>query len=214
MIEETGGKNIFIVGLCSLIVVFSLIFIFYITTKAKVQGKEINASSVVVSKLETEKAYVENLLSVNYKMGTGHMGAVRFKSIALTGDEKPISFQQLFAKNGKKKFVIRYSEIGCNTCVNLLFKNRKFLDELAKKFEVLVMVDFKRYQDYVMWKRTSEIQDNIYNLKRNDLVFDKTFEESSYCFIVNEDLTTDSYFKPDNQFPDYVGKYINDVAAK
>ncbi len=76
------------------------------------------------------------------------------------------------------------------------------------------MVDFQRYQDYVMWKRTSEIKNNIYILKRNGLVFDKTFRESSYCFILNEDLTTDSYFKPDNQFPDYVAKYINDVIAK
>lgn len=39
----------------------------------------------------------------------------------------------------------------------------------------------------------------------------KYFKENSYCFVINSDFLTSKYFFPNNQFPDYVTKYVRDI---
>lgn len=210
MEPNTTSKNLKFLALF-IATILASVFIFYISFKGKKKGELINTSEKIISKLETEKAYVETLLSFNYQIAHMNLKGQALGIIDTGGNKKEFPMQQLFTTNKKKKFIIRYSEIGCNTCVNLLFKNRKLLTDVSTKYEVVILVDFQRYENYVVWKRTSEIKDNIFILKANNLVFDRYFKESSYCFILNEDLTTSKFFKPDNMFPTYVDMYTKNI---
>ncbi len=174
-------------------------------------NKEVNPDLFILEKLKSEKAYSDDILSMNYIIGIHDLTSIGLSNISTDGIRKFIPFKALFSKNRKDKFIIRYNQVGCNTCVDLFFKNKKLLTRLSRRYEVLVLVDFSNYQDYVVWKKTSEMERGIYWLKKEKLPFDANFKENSYSFIVNDQLLSSKYFMPNNQFPSYVEKYVNDV---
>lgn len=137
------------------------------------------------------------------------MKDIKFPRIGSDGTKE---FQKL--ANDKPKFIVRYNEIGCNTCVNLIFKRKGNLEKLLQKYEFVVLVDFNNYDDFLRWKRTSEMSDNIYWIEKNSLAFDKYFKNNSYSFILDKDMVAKNFFVPNNQFQELLIEYLDDLVVQ
>ncbi len=48
---------------------------------------------------------------------------------------------------------------------------------------------------------------------RGNILFDDYFKESSYCFVINQNLITRKYFILNDQFPNHVNRHIDDITA-
>lgn len=151
--------------------------------------------------------YFESLSLKNYQFNNSKLDSIQLYKIVENGQLVKSSFKNI----GKERFVIRYSEIGCNTCTNLIFKRPERLKEIEAKFDLIVLVDFNRYEDFIRWKRVTEIEKDIFFVKRGDLPFDSSFGSSSYTFILDNSFMAHSFFEPYNVFPEVVHDYLDKV---
>lgn len=69
------------------------------------------------------------------------------------------------------------------------------------------------YDDFVKWKRTSEMKDNIYWVEKNSLLFDKLFQNNTYTFTLNSNMEATNFFVPNNQFPESLIEYLIDIGG-
>jgi hypothetical protein len=189
-------------------VLFTLL---YFTKKAEGEYQFTSEQNAAVLKDSANRAYTTSeytgkLLMLNYEIGNVNLSKVRFYEIIPGGDKHGKTFN-----DGRQKFIIRYSTIGCNTCVNLIFKHKERLDAIRKKYDLVVLVDFDKYEDYVKWKRATEFDGNIYWVAKGELPFDAKFNESSYSFLLDKNLTAHSFFIPNNIFPKFVFNYLDKV---
>ncbi|TFF30398.1 hypothetical protein [Mucilaginibacter psychrotolerans] len=148
--------------------------------------------------------YLQKMLAINYKIGNPELVNLNLTEYTDKGNKRISKLM----KDQRKKFVIRYSASGCNVCIDLIFKNKERLNEIKKKFDFLVFVDFQIFEDYIRWKRVSETNKNVYLIDKQTLPFDGFFEHNSYCFIVNQNLQANSFFIPRNEFKEQLDYYI------
>lgn len=198
-----------------LLILFVLLSVFLFGSLVIKKFKQVEPSSVEapqgsndsVAKYQVFSSYLGNILATNYKWGQIKLNNLKFYKVAKSGEKSLVELPK------KDKFVIRYNEIGCNTCVNLIFKDKESLDAIKKKYDFIVIVDFERYEDFVRWKRTSEMENNIFWVKKDTLPFDEHFNNNSYTFILNSDNEVHSIFMPDSQFPEQLKKYLKAITS-
>ncbi|OJW17210.1 hypothetical protein [Mucilaginibacter sp. 44-25] len=148
--------------------------------------------------------YLQQMLDFNYKIGAPFLREVELVEYTGNGDKQVSKL----IKSAKKKFVVRYSTTGCNKCIDLLFKNKKRLQLITQKFNLIVFVDFKTFADYDQWERVSGINKEVYLVSKKTFPFDSIFEHNSYCFIIDEGLNANSFFIPRNEFKEELDNYI------
>ncbi|MBD0833726.1 hypothetical protein [Aestuariibaculum sediminum] len=165
----------------------------------------VNKQQDSLNKALMQSDYFNSLAMKNYQLGNLKIKKLDLYKFNDTG----LKIKTKLPEGDKKKFIIRYSDIGCNTCVNLIFKRPERIKRIQEKFDIIVLVDFNRYEDFVLWKRASEIGNNVFWVKKGELPFDSLFEPSSYSFILDEKLEVHSFFVPNNVFPDEVHNYLN-----
>lgn len=160
-----------------------------------------------------ELDYLNALLTHNYLLDNTDLSNTKFFRILDGGDKMPIPLKTF--NNRKEKLVIRYSSIGCNTCIDLIFKRRERIAAIQKKYEMVILVDFDRYEDFVRWKRISEFNNsNIYWVPKGGIFLDSQFKESSYTFLLDKNMKAHSFFVPYNVFPRRVHDYLEKVLTE
>jgi hypothetical protein len=113
-------------------------------------------------------------------------------------------------KTGKKKLVVRYTEIGCSCADSVFSFINKKKNYLAGKYDIFVLIDFSNPEYYIKWKKILDVQDRIYLLEKGSLPFNIEQERTSYVFVVNPDnLVASSFFIPDSKHLDYLENYFN-----
>jgi hypothetical protein len=120
-----------------------------------------------------------------------------------------------FIKNDKKTLIIRYTEIGCNSCTDSTFailENNK--SELAKKYNINILVDFSNIDAYLKWKKVSEINYPIFWLEKGQLPFEVEKGNNSYFFVLNSSNTVNDFFIPDSKFSSFIKTYFTNLQLK
>jgi hypothetical protein len=189
------------------------LILFAFNRSASNQIKQISNSNKLlndsINKLAMDDDYKHSLLNQNYISAGTNLTKTSFYELRPGGEKVKVSLMNF--QDNKEKLVIRYSDIGCNTCVNLIFKRKERLDAIQKRYELIVVVDFDRYEDFVKWKRVSELENNIYWVKKGQLPFDSHFGPSSYSFVLDRNMTTHSFFVPNNVFPQRLDEYLKGI---
>lgn len=200
-----------------LILIFSgLIFGVLYKYLNKRNSTEIINNSLVdsVSFLNFKEAYLTQLFYMgNWENNRSHS----FDSILVYeqhDEEKrsPLPLTYLF-NNKKRNMIIRYTEIGCNSCADSTFKVIKKYTKFNTLYNIVVLVDFSNYDAYLKWAKVSEINYPVYWLKKGSLPFKIESENSSYIFTVNVLPEVDNFFVPNSRFSEYIENYFFSLEA-
>lgn len=169
-----------------------------------------NKFSIANSKLTSENAYLRVLLransidNINYVLPIGDA-----YDISDTSRLKPI---KLFNKPRDKKFlVIRYTAIGCNSCVDMLFKILNNSNKINNKYDIIVLANYTDYVYFIRWFKVSEVRHNVLYLEKGSLNLTLENDHDSYVFVVDVDNKVSSIFIPNNLFPEYTEMYLQNI---
>lgn len=198
-----------------LILIFSgLIISFLHKTSYKRNSAAINNNSLVdsVSFLNFKAAYLTQLIYMgNWENNRSH--SFRTMLVYEQHNENkrfPTPLTYLFKK---KTMIIRYTEIGCNSCTDSTFKILKKYTKLNTQYNILVLVDFSNYDAYLKWTKVSEINYPVYWLKKGSLPFKIESENSSYIFTVNALPEVNNFFVPNSRFSEYIENYFFSIES-
>ncbi len=173
-----------------------------------------NSFTDSLSFLNFQKAYLNQLIYMaNWENNRTHiLDTLRLYEQNDEDKEFPKKLNTLLAKR-KPNIVIRYTEIGCNSCADSTFK---FIEKyrLGSKYNILVLVDFSNYDAYLKWMKVSEIKYPVYWLKKGSLPFLIEAENSSYIFSLNSSLVANDFFVPNSRFSDYIDNYFYSMNSK
>jgi len=114
----------------------------------------------------------------------------------------------------RPKLVIRYTEIGCNSCADSTFKYIKRYKVLESLYDILVLVDFSNYDAYLKWRKISEVAYPVLWLKKGDLPFKIDSATYSFIFTVSPSLGADNFFIPNSKFPNYIDMYFRILESR
>jgi hypothetical protein len=171
----------------------------------------ISAQNRSFDKVRTENLYLSDLLMVglknNYQVIPKTVNAYEMKD---RGKSSPINLLSIL-KTGKKKLILRYTEIGCNACADSSFRLIRGMKNLKDKYETLVLVDFTDYNYYLKWKKIGDISEKILWVKKGDLPFLLEDRNLSYLFVVNSDLVASSFFVPNSLFTKPLNSYLSNL---
>jgi hypothetical protein len=189
-------------------------------------------NSLAVEKLQTsKKAVTDSLVSVSDRLGRLNFEKdylSRLITFSLDANNKPIPDDILvyeiddverkfpkkltsIIKNGKKKLIIRYTEIGCNACTDSTFQQIRKTERLKDKFETIVLVDFTEYEYYLKWRKIADVQEKVLWLEKGRLPFEVEQENTSYMFIVGGDLKSTGMFVPNSLLTGYLKSYLQNI---
>jgi hypothetical protein len=162
-----------------------------------------------------QKAYLTQLI---YMANWENNRLQDFNSIKVYDhtDEKKQSpiFLTTLLKKTKPNIVIRYTEIGCNSCADSTFKFIRMHKKLIRQCNILVLVDFSNYDAYLKWIKVSEIPFTVFWLKKGDLPFKIESENSSFIFTVNSLAEVNNFFVPNSRFSEYIANYFYSLESK
>jgi hypothetical protein len=167
--------------------------------------------SDILGKTQLEKFYMSQLVWLN--MSEKNMLLPEKLYVYEMEDvekQTPIDINSIIA-SGKKKLIIRYTEIGCNSCTDSTFKFIRKNKSLLNMYEILVLVDFTNYEYFLKWKKISEMNEKVLWLKKGSLSFALEKENISYIFLVGNDKKVSSIFIPNSNFPSYLKNYLNNL---
>lgn len=201
------------------LIVFFCGIIFYLFYK-NLNKKEVplriadNSFTDSLSFLKFQKSYLDQLIYMaNWENNRTHfLDTLRLYEQKDEHKEFPKKLNTLLAKR-KPNIIIRYTEIGCNSCADSTFK---FIEKyhLESKYNILVLVDFSNYDAYLKWMKVSEIKHPVYWLKKGSLPFLIESESNSYVFTLNASLVANDFFVPNSRFSDYIDNYFYSMNAK
>ena len=168
-----------------------------------------------VGKLKMEQMYLSDLvkLEMDENAETVDLDTVKVYTLTdreavLKGTLKPV------LTAGKNKLVVRYTEIGCNACTDKTIQLIKADEELAKKYDILFLVDFSSYDAYIKWRKLSEVTYPVLWVKKGDLPFRVENDGKSYLFTISHNQIARDFFFPNSLFPGYIHNYLQAVEKK
>ena len=128
-------------------------------------------------------------------------------------DGKP-QFEDFFGSvlRGKKKnLIIRYTEIGCNSCSDSTIRSINKSETLRKMFDIIYLVDFSNYDAYLKWRKVAEISDPVYWIEKGSLPFGLEESNDSYIYTVDEFSRPGNFFVPNSRLPYYINAYLEHI---
>lgn len=133
------------------------------------------------------------------------------KLYALT-DGKP-QFQRIFGSivSAKRKLIVRYTEIGCNSCSDSTIRSINKNEALRKMFDIIYLVDFSNYDAYLKWRKVAEISDPVYWIEKGSLPFGLEESNDSYIYTVDEFSRPGNFFVPNSRLPYYINAYLEHI---
>ena len=105
--------------------------------------------------------------------------------------------------------VFRLTELGCHACADSSLSILKTYTQMPEKYNVLVLVDFKNYEDYIKWKKISEINYKVLWLDSGRLPFKIEKSSTSYFFTIDRSLKANNFFAPNSRYTHYIRSYYN-----
>jgi hypothetical protein len=131
-------------------------------------------------------------------------------------DGKP-QFERVFGSaftEKKKKLVIRYTEIGCNSCSDSTIRAISNNKSLREVYNIIFFVDFSNYDAYLKWKKITEIQDPVFWVEKGSLPFTLEKLNDSYLFTIDEYGIPNNFFVPNSRLPYYINTYLTHISQK
>lgn len=187
----------------------------FVLLKNMVLIKNLHRENLIISdsknKSEFENHYMSKLIEINLLNRDKKLPEQLYAfEMSDTNKQFPISLDSILAK-GKDNLIIRYTEIGCNSCTDSTFKYIRNNQSFLSKYNILVLVDFNKYEYYVKWMKISEIEEKVLWLERGSLPFSIEKENSSYLFIVNKSKIASSFFIPNYLLTSFLKDYISSL---
>jgi len=140
------------------------------------------------------------------------------KNIKLYGlkNDKP-QFERFFGSiltEKKKKLIIRYTEIGCNSCSDSTIRAIGNNKELREVFDIMFFVDFSNYDAYLKWRKITEITDPVFWVEKGSLPFTLEKLNDSYIYTIDEYSKPDNFFVPNSRLPYFINTYFSHISKK
>lgn len=110
----------------------------------------------------------------------------------------------------KPALVIRYTQIGCNACLDSTFKILPRFNNL-KKYNIITIVDFQNQDYYIKWRKISEFNGSVYWIRKGDIKFPIDHGSDSYIFTVNKSSRTENFFIPNSNHVQYLKEYLKEL---
>ncbi len=201
-----------------LILIFScIIFGFFYKSITKKNTSSIKNNPLIdsINFFNFQKAYLAELINIGYweNSRSHNFNTIRFYELNDLKKKSPKLLTNLFRKK-KQNIVIRYTEIGCNSCADSTFKYIKTYKKLDSLYNIFVFVDFNNYDAYLKWRKVSEIKYPVYWVKKGVLPFKIESENSSYIFTINSFLEVNNFFIPNSRFIEYIDYYFYSLESK
>ena len=131
-------------------------------------------------------------------------------------NDKP-QFERVFGSiltEKKKKLIIRYTEIGCNSCSDSTIRAIGNNKRLREVFDIIFFVDFSNYDAYLKWRKIAEITDPVFWVEKGSLPFTLEKLNDSYIYTIDEYSKPDNFFVPNSRLPYFINTYLSHISKK
>ena len=140
------------------------------------------------------------------------------KNIKLYGlkNDKP-QFERFFGSllaEKKKRLIIRYTEIGCNSCSDSTIRAIGNNKRLREVFDIIFFVDFSNYDAYLKWRKITEITDPVFWVEKGSLPFTLEKLNDSYIYTIDEYSKPGNFFVPNSRLPYFINTYLSHISKK
>lgn len=165
-----------------------------------------------LNKLNTYVDYIDELLNISYLSSSIQIANYKqFYELQDNDELIPTKIQ----KSNKEFFVIRYSKSGCNSCIEMLFKNHNYLAKIKEKYSLIILVNFNSYNEFQNWKKSQiSTEEKFFWVNEEKFPLDNLIGKRSYVFISNDLNNVHSIFIPNNLFPNSLTKYMDNVFSR
>lgn len=119
----------------------------------------------------------------------------------ITSDKKQKNRSDLFKD---KTFVICYSTFGCNDCINFTLKSIQNRNDITDK--TILLIKNTPLRDLYILKKTLHVKE-VCKIDSLPFPFDET--DMPYCFTINKEGNTSSFFIPRKEIPKQMNTYLN-----
>lgn len=161
-----------------------------------------------LNKYKANSNYLKNLW---YGLRDNHnLKVEKESSIFKLERSKKIKINLLDLIKNKKLLIIRYTQIGCNACVDSTFKLLNRYENL-KKYKIITVVDFDNTDYYLKWRKISEFDGDVFWLKKGDILYPVEQGNNSYIFTLGNDLNAQSLFIPNSSHVDLLKEYLQSL---
>lgn len=108
--------------------------------------------------------------------------------------------------------VLRYTELGCQMCVeeHLVFF-KAFIDRL-KEDDFLILSTYNNLRDLILFRRLNQIDYDIYNIESLKLPIEDA--NTPYLFVLQKDFTVSHLFMLDTDNLKQIEEYYNYIFSK
>jgi curved DNA-binding protein CbpA len=114
----------------------------------------------------------------------------------------------------RKKLIIRYTEIGCNSCSDSTIRAISSNKNIREFFDIIFFVDFSNYDAYLKWRKIAEISDPVFWVEKGSLPFTLEGSNDSYLYTVDEYSKPGNFFVPNSRLPNYINIYLTHISKK
>ena len=153
--------------------------------------------------------YLNKQFDISFAENNKKYDVQNVKLFALN-DGKP-QFAQLFGSilpGKKRKLIVRYTEIGCNSCSDSTIRSINKNETFRKMFDIIYLVDFSNYDAYLKWRKVTEISDPVYWIEKGSLPFELEESNDSYIYTIDEFSRPGNFFVPNSRLPYYINAYL------
>jgi len=114
----------------------------------------------------------------------------------------------------KKKLIIRYTEIGCNSCSDSTIQAIGNNKRLREFFDIVFFVDFSNYDAYLKWRKIAGITDPVFWVEKGSLPFTLEKLNDSYIYTIDEYSKPGNFFMPNSRLPYFINTYLSHISKK
>src|SRR5437899_1127163 len=170
MKKESNWLSILLLGISTIIIVCIFSFTLH---KKTYSSKNVLKLKDSLGRLKESNTYIKKLLHVEF---TENKHLYSFDSsnlyILVDGRHKPYKSVAGLFKEGRKKLVLRYTEIGCNACADSTIKILKVNKNIPDNYDIVVLVDFTNYDAYLKWRKISDFTFPVFYVAKGNLPFE------------------------------------------
>jgi hypothetical protein len=112
----------------------------------------------------------------------------------------------------KQKLVLRYSELNCNTCIDVQFDALKKLAKKIGEKNIIILASYKSDADFNRFMRINKLNFEVYNVEHINLPLEK--RNIPYYFITDKSLFAKLVFIPRKEYPKVYEKYFEIITKR
>lgn len=112
------------------------------------------------------------------------------------------------------KFVLRYSELHCSSCVEKQVALFNKVINVIGEDNVLILSSYTNNRDLLLFKRMNQIKLPVYNIKDADLGIPAEGANSPIFFVLSKNLKISNVFLPLEYDPDLTQQYHEKIITK